>query len=323
MIWLIIALFFAVAFVCFWIKSTISNANYSIQEYRDSQQKHDELIEEIKKKESRLSELKINASELEYQNGIKQNHLNNIDNLIQVKQEQYNQMDQAETVIRDKMMQERQHWFDEYKQEQERELQQAAEDFITQFKADSAAKLDIGARIAAEIEQLKRTAQSAVEIARHKAETDSLLEFYKLQLSDEALADIAELREIMPRLSQPEVLGKMIWKVYYEKPYTDLCGRLFLGQPVTGIYKITNLKNEMCYVGQAVNVQERWRQHIKRAIGAETPTQNKLYPAMKKEGLENFSFELIEEVPDKLKLDEREDYWQAFYKAKEFGYSIK
>lgn len=44
---------------------------------------------------------------------------------------------------------------------------------------------------------------------------------------------------------------------------------------------------------------------------------------MAKEGLQNFTFELIEEVSDKTKLDEREDYWQDFYKAKEYGYSIK
>ena len=39
-------------------------------------------------------------------------------------------------------------------------------------------------------------------------------------------------------------------------------------------------------------------------------------------GVENFSFELIEEC-DKEALNEREQYWQEFYGAKEFGYSIK
>ena len=54
----------------------------------------------------------------------------------------------------------------------------------------------------------------------------------------------------MPELNQPEILGKLIWKVYLEKPYSDLCGRLFGDATrVTGIYKITNLNNEMCYVG--------------------------------------------------------------------------
>ena len=39
-------------------------------------------------------------------------------------------------------------------------------------------------------------------------------------------------------------------------------------------------------------------------------------------GVENFSFEIIEECPNE-KLNEREQFWQNFYKAKEFGYSIK
>lgn len=78
----------------------------------------------------------------------------------------------------------------------------------------------------------------------------------------------------------------------------------------------------MCYVGQAVNIAERWRQHIKRGVGAEAPTRNKLYPAMQDFGVENFTFELIEEC-DRTKLDAQEDYWQDYFKAKTFGYSIK
>lgn len=89
-----------------------------------------------------------------------------------------------------------------------------------------------------------------------------------------------------------------------------------------GIYKITNIHNGMCYIGQAVNIAERWKQHIKRGVGAETPTRNKLYPAMLEEGVENFTFEIVEECSQAM-LDEREDYWQDFFKAKEFGYSIK
>lgn len=39
-------------------------------------------------------------------------------------------------------------------------------------------------------------------------------------------------------------------------------------------------------------------------------------------GVENFTFELIEECAP-AQLNEREKYWQEFFKAKEFGYSIK
>ena len=71
-----------------------------------------------------------------------------------------------------------------------------------------------------------------------------------------------------------------------------------------------------------MSLADRWKQHIKRGVGAETPTRNKLYPAMYELGPENFTFEVLEEC-EKTKLDEREDYWQEFYQAKEFGYSIK
>ncbi len=39
-------------------------------------------------------------------------------------------------------------------------------------------------------------------------------------------------------------------------------------------------------------------------------------------GPQNFTFEIVEEC-DRSILDEREDYWQEYFKAKEFGYSIK
>jgi len=43
---------------------------------------------------------------------------------------------------------------------------------------------------------------------------------------------------------------------------------------------------------------------------------------MQEIGVENFTFEFIEECP-KDKLDEQEDYWQEFFEAKTWGYSIK
>ena len=51
-------------------------------------------------------------------------------------------------------------------------------------------------------------------------------------------------------------------------------------------------------------------------MGADTPTRNKLYPAMIAAGPENFTFEVIEEC-DRAALDAREDYWQDYFKAKE------
>ena len=133
---------------------------------------------------------------------------------------------------------------------------------------------------------------------------------------------IEKLNEVALLLNTPEALYKTIWKVYYEKPYTDLVGRVLGDRPITGIYKITDINNGKSYVGQSTNVQERWKQHIKRGCRAEAPTRNKLYPAMIEQGVHNFYFELLEECPRE-QLDSKEDYWQNFFQTTTYGYSIK
>lgn len=163
---------------------------------------------------------------------------------------------------------------------------------------------------------------AAVAASKRAAKMEAEQNFYRLNLSQEDLNEISHLREVLPHLRDSEPLNKVIWKVYYEKPYTDLVGRVVGTGIHTGIYRITNTKNNMCYVGQAANIAERWRQHIKRGIGAEAPTRNKLYPAMLSFGVENFTFEIIEEC-DRDNLNDREDYWQDYFHAKDFGYSIK
>lgn len=170
--------------------------------------------------------------------------------------------------------------------------------------------------------KLTREVDAAVEAAKRAEAIKNQANFYKLQLSSADIEEIKLLRSIEPHLRDKETLNKVIWKNYYEKPTTDLIGRVIGSGTHTGIYKITNLDNQMCYVGQAVDLAARWKQHIKRGIGAETPTRNKLYPAMLALGIENFSFEVIEEC-SREELDTREDYWQDYFKAKEFGYSIK
>ena len=165
----------------------------------------------------------------------------------------------------------------------------------------------------------KAIAARNINIAREK-EKDGIA-FYQLQLTPEAKHDSEVMRSFEYQLSRPDVINKLIWKVFYEKPYTSLVGRVLGTATHTGVYKITELESGKVYVGQAVDVAERWRQHIKRGLGAEPVTQNKLYPAMHKLGPENFTFELIEDCPRE-ELNERERYWIDFYGGKEFGYNV-
>lgn len=196
------------------------------------------------------------------------------------------------------------------------------EEYVNDFVAQTVSYQTEKEALELIIRDLRARVEAAVEANRREEEKETAKEFYRLNLTEEDQAEIAKLRSILPDLRNPEPLNKVIWKVYYEKPYTDLVGRV-VGQGVkTGIYKITNIQNEKCYVGQSANIADRWKQHIKRGIGAEAPTRNKLYPAMLSIGVENFRFEVIEEC-ERTQLNEREDYWQDYFHAKDYGYSIK
>lgn len=170
--------------------------------------------------------------------------------------------------------------------------------------------------------KLKNQVDNATLAAKREEEKKNNIKFYQINLSQEDKEDIKKLKEIEKKLSRPDVLNKLIYKVYLEKPTTDLVNRVIGPDTVTGIYKITNTVNQMTYVGQSVDLKARWRQHIKRGIGAETPLKNKLYPAMEEFGVWNFTFEVVE-ICKKEELNEREQFWQEYFNAKTYGYSIK
>lgn len=203
-----------------------------------------------------------------------------------------------------------------------KEFFQVMQESIEEFKAETSAQAQHCDELRKQEAELQSTVEAAVAASKRAEEIKTQADFYKIQLSEADLEEIHMLRNIAPYLRDQEPLNKVIWKVYYEKPTTDLIGRVVGAGVHTGIYKITNLDNDKCYVGQAANIADRWKQHIKRGIGAETPTRNKLYPAMIAIGVERFSFEIVEEC-GRDQLDAREDYWQDYFKAKEFGYSIK
>ena len=198
----------------------------------------------------------------------------------------------------------------------------ALENYASSFQDEIAKKQQEIDEANKKLTELTEKLTSAIEAAKREEELKLNQDFYRLQLSSIDLEEIEKLKSIAPYLRDSEPLNKVIWKVYYEKPYTALIGRVIGQGTHTGIYKITNIKNQMCYIGQAKNLADRWKQHIKRGLGAETPTRNKLYPAMLEYGVENFTFEIIEEV-EANKLNEREDYWQEYFHAKDYGYSIK
>lgn len=74
---------------------------------------------------------------------------------------------------------------------------------------------------------------------------------------------------------------------------------------ITGIYKVTNIITGEFYIGSSKNIKQRWVSHKNPSFRAQHPNV-KLYKGMAQYGLNNFTFEIIEETDN---LKEREQYY--------------
>ena len=171
-----------------------------------------------------------------------------------------------------------------------------------------------------ELDKIRATRDAAIEAQRKEKEIKEQLAFYCLTPTNSELDDIRKLERIKPDLHNPRILSMLIWSTYFQKPMTALCNNILGTTTVTGIYKITNQKDNMCYIGQAVDVATRWKQHAKCGLGIDTPASNKLYKAMIQDGIWNFSWELLEQCP-RSDLDEKEKFYINLYQSYEYGYN--
>ena len=146
--------------------------------------------------------------------------------------------------------------------------------------------------------------------------------FYRVCLTDEAKADIELLTSIMPRISKRESFNKLIYDTYIAKPVNEMIKRVLGSRTPTGIYKITRLKTGEIYIGKSTNIHDRWQQHCKSAFHVGTISHSQLHTTMELDGIENWTFEVIEEC-SKENLTTRESYWIKFYGSKEYGLNMK
>lgn len=173
------------------------------------------------------------------------------------------------------------------------------------------------------ITKKKEEIQNLIEQFKKDEEARKEADFYRIPISSAAKNDIDKLKGVAAQLSKPATLYKLIWKEYYENGFNAMIGRVLGGdKDKSGIYKITNVNNQMVYIGQAASIGSRWRTHVKRGLKAEEGTSNRLYTALWEEGIENFTFQVVE-FCDRKDLTEREKFYISMYQSKEYGYNSK
>lgn len=192
------------------------------------------------------------------------------------------------------------------------EYRELTEQQIDEFNCSIAALQDT-------LNELKTKRDNTLAIIREEEKIKNEVDYYRLVLKQEDIEDIEQLRLVEKRLNNKDILRKLIYKTFIETPMNQLFARVGI-KDISGIYKITNLKNNMVYIGQSTNVKNRVKSHIQASLGISTIAHQLVHDAMQEYGLENFTFQLIEECP-KDKLNVREKYWINYYESNNFGYN--
>ena len=154
-------------------------------------------------------------------------------------------------------------------------------------------------------------------IMRQRA-IDEQQDFYRVCLAPEAANDVEVLNMARKNLKKPEIIDKIIYDNYVSKPVLEMVKRVLQNTTCSGIYKITCLKTGEIYIGKSTDIKNRWQQHCKTVFNCGTIASSLLHTKMKQHGIDNFTFELVEQVP-KDQLSEREKFYINFYQTKEVG----
>lgn len=90
---------------------------------------------------------------------------------------------------------------------------------------------------------------------------------------------------------------------------------------VCGIYSITNKINGKRYIGQSININRRFIEHKNDPFNINCKDYDMaIYRAIRKYGLDNFNFEILEQC-DKSELNDKEIYWIDYYNSYNNGYN--
>ncbi len=200
----------------------------------------------------------------------------------------------------------------QHKSELEESLQSIMQKYLNEEK-----------QLSETIKGYEQKIQAYIEEEKRREEMNSQLDFYRLTLTESEINDVIRLMEFSSSISRPDVLRKLIYKTYFEKQMNDLLGRVVgANSEVSGIYKITHIESKKSYIGQTTNIKDRWRTHLKRGLGIDTPITNKFYSSMMQLKPWNFTWEVIEYCP-KEQLNEKEKYWIDFHQTNSWGWNSK
>lgn len=156
------------------------------------------------------------------------------------------------------------------------------------------------------------------EIKRRSIIEDADLKLFTLDLMPKESRIIELIQGLKAECTElSEDLSNIEWKKVWLPKMQSLCKAM--NADVRGIYRlVSKADNRVCYIGQAVNIKERWYQHVKKMVGVTGRGNERLYDYRPDELL----WEIVE-YGDNVDLNSSEKYWIEYYAAVEVGLNRK
>ena len=306
----------------------INNRNKKVKLYKDLKENElENIFKERWNKEEQ--DFKLKKTELQIEEKEIQNDIAQLKTLLKEKEKRYEEVNQDLNLYREGKLKEIDSAGAEYEQRKQLLIDQSINKYrMIQLEYANNKMAVTKEEIEKAEEELKKIFQT-LEVERSKRDTinKEILrqrkiaeeqDFYKIRFTEADKKDIEILRPIASRLQHPEVINKIIWSSYYQKPLAELRKRLLPNGDISGIYKITRIKTNEIYIGQTTSIDRRFQDHVKTALGVGTLASSQFHRVMSEDGPENFYFEILEEV-EKDKLRERESYYIDWFKSDKFG----
>jgi len=132
-------------------------------------------------------------------------------------------------------------------------------------------------------------------------------------LKESDKSDIHFLLSIEDNINNKELLHKLIWTEYIQRPFNQMINSVFGSRiPKNVIYCIEDINTHKKYIGKtSAEVSKRWTDHIKNSLNIGTIKRQNIHDALYNHW-DEFTFTILEEVKDD-KLGDREKFYINFF----------
>lgn len=178
-------------------------------------------------------------------------------------------------------------------------------------------------KVKAEFDEFRIQREAINQAIALENEEEEEKDRHRILLSQQDKEDIQYLLSIEEKINNKQLLRKLIWSEYLQKPFNDMLKRLFMGTPPKNvIYCIENVINHKKYIGKTTaEVSKRWTEHIKTSLEIGTIKSQNIHKALYGHW-DEFIFSVISET-EKEKVSAEEKYYISLFESDVYGYNMK